>query len=167
MLFISSDSHQGSSYVDHEQFGTFEKYGVTKGMNYYSYYKLVMNTWFTELSRRLNPGEEVDVVTNVMCPGPVNSEIVKEAPWLLRTILKGIFSVVFKAPEQAAQPVVYMCISDEYADKTNEYLHMFNKKRMDEKIYLVEEGKKLWDHTNEVWLRHDPKAKEFQIFQEI
>jgi hypothetical protein len=99
-----------------------------------------------------------------MCPGPVNSEIVKEAPWLLRTILKGIFSVVFKAPEEAAQPVVYMCISEEYADKTNEYLHMFNRKRMDEKIYVEEEGSKLWDHTNEVWLKHDPRGSEFLLF---
>lgn len=166
MLFISSDSHQGSSFVDHDQFGTFEKYGVTKGMNYYSYYKLVMNTWFTELSRRLNPNGTVDVVTNVMCPGPVNSEIIKEAPWLLRNILRGIFSIIFKAPEEAAQPVLYMCISEEYADKTNEYLHMFNKKRMDEKIYIEEEGSKLWKHTNEVWLKHDPRAAEFLIMND-
>jgi NAD(P)-dependent dehydrogenase (short-subunit alcohol dehydrogenase family) len=163
MLFISSDSHQGSSYVDHEQFGTYEKYGVTKGMNYYSYYKLVMNTYFTELSRRLNPGDHIDVVTNVMCPGPVNSNIIKEAPWLLRKMLQGIFSIIFKSPEKAALPVVYMCISPDYADRTNQYLHMFNEKRMDEKIYIPEEGIKLWDHTYEVWQKYDERAGDYLI----
>ncbi|MEJ2006331.1 MAG: SDR family NAD(P)-dependent oxidoreductase [Cyclobacteriaceae bacterium] len=166
MLFISSDSHQGSSYIDHEQFGTFESYGVTKGMNYYSYYKLVMNTYFTELSRRLNKNGPVDVVTNVMCPGPVNSEIIKEAPWLLQKMLKGIFSIVFKAPEEAALPVVYMCLSPDFADRTNTYLHMFNEKRMDEKIYIPEEGRKLWIHTYEVWQKYDDRANDFMILKE-
>ncbi len=163
LLFISSDSHQGSSFIDHEQFGTYEKYGVTKGMNYYSYYKLVLNTYATELSRRLNPGPSPDVIVNVMCPGPVNSKIIKEAPWLLRKILGGIFSVVFKSPEDAAQPAVYMCISEDYAGRTNEYLHMFNVKRMDEKIYIPEEGSKLWDHTYQVWQQYDPRAKDYLI----
>ncbi len=163
MLFISSDSHQGSSFIDHEQFGTFEKYGVTKGMNYYSYYKLVLNTFATELSRRLNPENTLDVPVHVMCPGPVNSEIIKEAPWVLRKILGGIFTIIFKSPEAAAQPAVYMCLSKDYGQCTNEYLHMFNKKRMDEKIYLPEEGEKLWDHTLEVWEKHDPEAKKYFV----
>nr|WP_255647390.1 SDR family NAD(P)-dependent oxidoreductase [Fulvivirga sedimenti] len=166
LLFISSDSHQGSSYIDHEQFGTYEKYGVTKGMNYYSYYKLVLNTYATELSRRLNHEGDIDVIVNVMCPGPVDSKIIKEAPWLLRKILGGIFSIVFKSPEDAAQPAVYMCISEDYAGKTNEYLHMFNVKKMDEKIYIPEEGKKLWDHTYQVWQQYDPMAINYLILAE-
>ena len=166
MLFISSDSHQGSSYIDHEQFGTYEKYGVTQGMNYYSYYKLVLNTYATELSRRINRRENLEVIVNVMCPGPVNSAIIKEAPWILRKILGGIFSIVFKAPEAAAQPAVYMCISKDYAGRTNEYLHMFNEKRMDEKVYIPEEGAKLWNHTMDVWRKHDPAADQFMILME-
>ncbi len=163
ILFISSDSHQGSSHVDHEQFGTYEEYGITRGMNYYSYYKLVLNTWATELSRRLNPGPHPDIPVNVICPGPVHSEIIKEAPWLLRMILGSIFSVIFKAPRKAALPAVYMCLSRDFESTTNQYLHMFNRKKMDEKVYLPEEGRKLWDHSNEVWARHDPLAEEFMI----
>ena len=53
VLFISSDSHQGSSYIDFEQFGKYENYGVSKGISYYSYYKLVLNTLAVEYSRRL------------------------------------------------------------------------------------------------------------------
>jgi NAD(P)-dependent dehydrogenase (short-subunit alcohol dehydrogenase family) len=146
IIFISSDSHQGSSLVDYEEFGKFIEYGVSKGMEYYSYYKLVANTYFTELSRRLN-NDKIDVAVNIICPGPVNTNIVKEAPWLLRKMLRGIFYFIFKSPENAAKAVVYMAVSDDYEGKTNEYLHMFNRKEMDPKVYITEEGSKLWDKT--------------------
>lgn len=162
ILFISSDSHQGSSFIDYQQFGKFESYGITKGMNYYSYYKLIANTYFTELSRRLNK-TTLDVAVNVMCPGPVHSNIIKEAPWVLRKILGGIFFLVFKSPAKAAQPILYMTLSEEFRGKTNEYFHMFNSKRMDEKVYLEEEGIKLWDQTFEVLAKHDPKMPEYDV----
>ena len=165
ILFISSDSHQGSSFIDYDQFGTFEKYGVTQGMNYYSYYKLVANTYFTELSRRINK-DGLDVIVNVMCPGPVYSNITKEAPWILRKILRGIFFLVFKSPEKAAQPVLYMTLSPDYSGRTNEYLHMFNQKKMDEKIYVEEEGSKLWDASFDLWNKHDQRAGEYQILRD-
>lgn len=162
IIFVSSDSHQGSSYVDYDEFGEYIDYGISKGMEYYSYYKLVANTFFTELSRRLNR-DELDVIVHVICPGPVNSNIVKEAPWLLRNILRGIFYFIFKSPAEAARPVVYMAISDDYNDKTNEYLHMFNSKKMDPKIYEEKEGNKLWTRSFELWQSIDPKALKVDI----
>ena len=89
----------------------------------------------------------------------MNSNIVKEAPFLLRIILKGIFTIIFKSPAKACLPVVYMAISPDYEGKTNEYLHMFRVKRMDEKVYFPEEGEKLWDRSIELWKQLDPKAK--------
>jgi NAD(P)-dependent dehydrogenase (short-subunit alcohol dehydrogenase family) len=162
ILFISSDSHQGSSYVDYEEFGRYIPYGVSKGMEYYSYYKLVANTYFTELSRRLNH-DGIDVGIHVICPGPVNTNIVKEAPWLLRKILRGIFSIIFRSPRKAALPVVYMAVSSDYAGKTNEYLHMFKPKKMDPKIYEPDEGAKLWDRSMKLWHDIDSKAISLDI----
>jgi NAD(P)-dependent dehydrogenase (short-subunit alcohol dehydrogenase family) len=154
IIFISSDSHQGSSAVDYNVFGKFEKYGVTKGMNYYSYYKLVLNTYAVELSRRLNK-DDLRVNVHVICPGPVNTNIVREAPWLLRKMLKGIFYLFFKSPENAAKAVIYMAISDKYGKSTGAYMHMFNEKMMDEKCYFPEEGEKLFDQSIDVWKRVD------------
>jgi hypothetical protein len=94
----------------------------------------------------------------VICPGPVHSNIIKEAPWLLRNVLGAIFSVVFRSPEVAARPVVYMSISEDYADNTAKYLHMFNPKEMDAKVYIPEEGKKLWDHSESLWRKLDTGA---------
>lgn len=157
ILFISSDSHQGSSFIDFEEFGLYFNYGVSKGMNYYSYYKLVLNTLAIEFSRRLN-AEKVKYGVNVICPGPVNTNIIKEAPWILRMILGGIFSIIFKKPADAARAVVYMAISPDYEGKTEEYLHMFNRKRMDDKIYIPAEGKKLWEASQKLWESIDQKA---------
>jgi len=155
LIFISSDSHQGASSVDYNEFGRYFEYGVSKAISNYSYFKLVLNTYAMELSGRLNQ-HGVRLSVNVVCPGPVHSNIVKEAPWLLRMVLKGIFRVIFKSPAKAAMPVVYMALSEDYAGTTGEYLHMFNPKKMDPKVYDPEEGKKLWDRSMELLSRIDP-----------
>ena len=158
VIFISSDSHQGSSYIDYDEFGRYLDYGVSKAIANYSYFKLVLNTYATELSRRVNK-DGFKAGINVICPGPVNSNIVKEAPLLLRIILKGIFTIIFKSPSKACKPVVYMAISPDFEGRTNEYLHMFRPKKMDFKIYIPEEGSKLWERSVEVWKQVDPLAR--------
>ena len=160
LIFISSDSHQGATYIDYEEFGRYFEYGVSKAISNYSYFKLVLNTFAVELSKRIN-GEEVRLSINVICPGPVHSNIVKEAPWLLRMILKGIFWIVFRSPSKAALPVVYMALSPDYEGCTNEYLHMFNPKKMDPKVYEPAEGQKLWDRSTELLKEIDPGHKEY------
>lgn len=157
ILFISSDSHQGSSAIDYSEFGRYFDYGVSKGIGYYSYYKLVLNTFAVELSRRLNK-ERHRVGVHVICPGPVNSEITKEAPPLLHKVLKSIFRLFFKSPKEAALPVVYLAASKDLEGKSGEYMHMFKSKRMDEKCYDPEEGAKLWDASIELWARLDSRA---------
>jgi NAD(P)-dependent dehydrogenase (short-subunit alcohol dehydrogenase family) len=164
VIFISSDSHQGSSYVDYNEFGRYFDYGVSKAIANYSYFKLLLNTYATELSRKVNSagiyaGAGIHAGVNVICPGPVNSNIVKEAPLVLRLILRSIFSVIFKSPKKACRPVVYMAISPDYEGKTNEYLHMFRHKKMDPKVYIPEEGAKLWDRSVELWKKIDPLAR--------
>jgi NAD(P)-dependent dehydrogenase (short-subunit alcohol dehydrogenase family) len=157
IIFISSDSHQGSSYIDYDEFGKFLDYGPSKGINNYSYYKLILNTYAVELSRRVNR-EDVNVGINVICPGPVHSEIIKEAPRLLYLTLKSIFRFVFRSPAKAALPVAYMSVSADYENKTAEYLHMFRYKKMDPKCYEEQEGEKLWDASEALWKSVDSKA---------
>ncbi len=157
IIFISSDSHQGSSRIDFDEFGKYFDYGVTKGMNYYSYYKLVLNALAIELNRRLKAAE-IPCDCNVICPGPVHSNIIKEAPWLLRVILGSIFRIIFKKPGDAAKPVIYMAVSPDFERKSGAYLHMWNPRQMDEKVYLEEDGRKLWDASTAVWKSVDPLA---------
>jgi NAD(P)-dependent dehydrogenase (short-subunit alcohol dehydrogenase family) len=149
IVLVSSDSHRGASAIDWNEFGTFVDYGVNKGIHNYSYFKLVLNTFGAELARRLAPGGRVDVAVQVVCPGPVNSDIVRDAPLWLRAILKGIFRVAFRSPERAAKPVAYLCTAPEFERETGRYLHMFIPKRMDEKCYDAAEGARLWERSVE------------------
>jgi NAD(P)-dependent dehydrogenase (short-subunit alcohol dehydrogenase family) len=157
VLFISSNSHQGSSAIDFEQFGKLNQYGVSKGISYYSYYKLVLNTLAVEFGKRLN-NKKIAAPVHIICPGPVHSNIIREAPFVLRKILGFIFSLVFRSPAVAAKPVVYMSLAEDYEITTGEYLHMFNPKKMDPKVYEEEEGKKLWEYSLELWKQMDPRA---------
>jgi NAD(P)-dependent dehydrogenase (short-subunit alcohol dehydrogenase family) len=160
IIFISSDSHRGASAIDYDEFGRYFDYGVSKAISNYSYFKLVLNTFATELSRRVNK-EKTVVQINCICPGPVNTNIIREVPFLIRVVLRGIFSIIFRSPAKAATPVIYMASSDDFADKTNQYLHMFIPKQMDEKVYDKKEGKKLWDESEKLWKRLDEKVEIF------
>jgi NAD(P)-dependent dehydrogenase (short-subunit alcohol dehydrogenase family) len=160
VVFISSDSHQSASAIDYAEFGIYNPYGVRKAINNYSYFKLLLNTMATEFSRKLN-GNKIDVEMDVVCPGPVNTDIIREAPLLLRMTLRFIFSIFFQAPSKAAKCVAYLCMSDDFKNKTNVYLHMFNIKKMDQKVYDADEGKRLWHETEKVWKRIDAHAKKY------
>jgi NAD(P)-dependent dehydrogenase (short-subunit alcohol dehydrogenase family)/heat shock protein HslJ len=157
MIYTSSDSHQTASAIDFEAFGVYREYGVNKAIQYYSYYKLVLNTMNTELARRLQgSGQAPDVSVHTFCPGPVNTNIIREAPGPLRAVLRGIFSVAFRTPAQGAMPATYLSCSTDLEGQTNRYLHMLNNKNMDPKVYDAEAGKRLWDASSAIWKRVDP-----------
>ncbi len=158
LIFISSDSHRDASVVDYDEFGHYFDYGVSKAISNYSYFKFVLNTFATELSRRVNKSE-TQVQINSICPGPVNTNIIREVPFPIRIILRGIFSIIFRSPTKAAPPVIYMATSNDFIGKTNQYLHMFIPKRMDEKVYDEKEGKKLWEESAKLWKELDEKAE--------
>lgn len=155
ILFISSDSHRGASAIAWDEFGRYVDYGVNRGIHNYSYFKLVLNTFGAELSRRLAPEGRIDVPVHVMCPGPVDSDIVRDAPLALRAFLKLVFRVFFRSPQVAARPAVYLCVAPEFERETGRYLHMFNPKRMDEKCYDEAAGAMLWDRSVELLRRLD------------
>jgi len=150
IVFTSSDSHRNSDPIDFDELGEWQEYGVNGGISRYSYYKLVLNTFATELSRRLNPGGTTDVAVHAVCPGPVNTNIVRDAPPLLRAFLRFIFTFTFQSPEKAAPPLVYMAGAVEEEGKTNEYLHMMTRRPMDEKCYDPVAGRLLWEKTEKV-----------------
>jgi len=157
ILFISSDSHQGASAIDWSEFGEYRPFDVNKAINNYSYFKLVLNTFAVELSRRLaggaaeerdgEGGDGPDVAVHAMCPGPVDTNIIREAPLLLKQVMKMVFKVFFRAPEVAAKPSVLMCVAPRFGETTGDYLHMFNEKKMDPKAYDAAEGDRLWERS--------------------
>lgn len=153
IVFTSSDSHRDSDPIDFEELGVFQNYSVNGGISRYSYYKLVLNTFAAELSRRLNPEPQapVDVAVHAVCPGPVNTNIARDAPPLLKLFLKTfIFNLFFQSPAKAAPPLVYMACAREEEGLTTQYLHMMRRREMDEKCYNPEMGRRLWERSEEI-----------------
>jgi NAD(P)-dependent dehydrogenase (short-subunit alcohol dehydrogenase family) len=150
MLYVSSDSHRGASAIDWDELGRYTEHGVNKGIHNYSYFKLVLNTFAMELSRRLAgsaAGGGIDVAVHVMCPGPVDTNIARDAPPALHLALKAMFKLFFRQPVVAAGPAVYMAVDPGYGERTGQYLHMWNPRRMDTKCYDAAAGARLWEHS--------------------
>jgi len=154
ILYVSSDSHRGASAIDWEELGTYYEHGLNKGIHNYSYFKLVLNTFAVELSRRLTGPGRIDVAVHVLCPGPVDTEIVRDAPLPLRVALRGMFKLFFRKPEVAAGPAVYMAADPGYGGRTGQYLHMWNPKRMDAKCYDEAAGRRLWERSAGILREH-------------
>lgn len=160
-IFVSSESHRNPAEFDWTGFGQYQSYDMGKTVELYGYYKLLLTTFAYELSRKMNSTHKPDLLVFALCPGPVNTRIAREAPVLLQPILRLIFAIFFKSPDKAAEPVVYLATSRDVRNKSFDYLHMMKRKEIDWKASDVENGKRLWDRSEDL-------LKEYQIeFQPI
>lgn len=145
IIFVASESHRNPEKFAWEEFGIYKDYKIGKSIELYGYYKLLLTTFSCELARRLNPGGTTRFSVFSMCPGPVNSNIAREAPKLFQPLLKVVFGIFFKSPEKAAVPVLYLAASPDLEGKSFDYLFLMSRKPVDEKASDPGNGKKLWD----------------------
>jgi len=145
IIIVSSESHRNPKEYRWDEFGVYKEYGMGKTVELYGYYKLLLTTFVNELSRRLNPDGKTNFSVFSLCPGPVNSNIAREAPKIFQPLLKVTFSIFFRSPTTAAEPVVYLAASKDLEGKPIDYLFLMSRQEMDEKTVDPENGKKLWD----------------------
>jgi NAD(P)-dependent dehydrogenase (short-subunit alcohol dehydrogenase family) len=143
IIIVSSESHRNASDFEWEKFGRYEEYGIKETVSRYGYYKLFLTTFANELSRRVSV-QNYQIPIRVLCPGPVNSNIAREAPRWMQPILKGVFSLFFKSPQKASDPIMYF-VSENNARKKIDYLFLMQPKAMDEKATDEGNGLKLWE----------------------
>jgi NAD(P)-dependent dehydrogenase (short-subunit alcohol dehydrogenase family) len=93
IIFVSSESHRNPQEFEWDDFGVFKDYSMGKSVERYGYYKLLMTTFSQELSRRLNTNQITHYSSFALCPGPVNSNIAREAPALFQPLMKVIFKI--------------------------------------------------------------------------
>jgi len=129
IVFVTSESHRSADPIDFDRFGEFVDYGLRDGMKQYASSKLHMCTLACELARRLNPSSEVGVSVHALCPGPVASNIAREAPAWLRPVVGAVFGAFFQRPERAAEPAVFLTCSRAIEGRPGVYLHMMREKR--------------------------------------
>ncbi len=150
IIFVSSESHRNPEEFEWDDFGVFKKYSMGKAVERYGYYKLLMTTFSQELSRRLNTNQHTNYSSFALCPGPVNSNIAREAPALFQPLLKVIFKIFFRSPEKASEPVVYLAASKDVEGMANYYLFLMSREDVDQKASNTENGKRLWEMTEDL-----------------
>ncbi|MCK4569875.1 MAG: SDR family NAD(P)-dependent oxidoreductase [Bacteroidales bacterium] len=148
IIFVSSESHRNPKTFDLDGFGIYSEFKIGKVMELYGHYKLLMTTFANELSRRLNPGDITDYSVFALCPGPVNSNIAREAPKIFQPLLKLTFSIFFRSPKKACEPVVYLAASGDVEGKPIDYFFLMSRKEMDSKATDPANGKMLWDASD-------------------
>ncbi len=145
IVFVASDSHRSAQPIDFARFGTYTEHGMSESMRQYAASKLVLCTYATELSRRLNPGGRVDVAVHALCPGGVATNIVKDAPRLLRPIFNAWLRRFFQSPTEAIGPVVHLCCAPEAGNLTGMYLHMMHRRQVSPDAADPDNGARLWE----------------------
>lgn len=150
IIITSSESHRNPKAFDWGRFGVYQEYGINETVARYAYFKLLLTTFANELSRRLAQSEK-NIVVRSLCPGPVNSNIAREAPGWLQPILKLTFSIFFRSPKKASDPILYFVSEPASAqERPMDYLFLMQRKEMAEKSIDPENGKKLWQKSEEL-----------------
>ncbi len=145
IVFVASESHRSSQQIDFDRLGEFTDYRIKESMKYYGLSKLVLCTYATELSRRLNPDGKPRVAVHALCPGGVASNIARDAPLLLKPVINLLLRCFLQSPEQAVGPVVYLCCSEEAGRATGMYLHLMQRKSVSPAASDPENGTRLWE----------------------
>jgi short-subunit dehydrogenase len=146
-VFVASEAHQSSDPIDFNRFGAFLDYGMKDGMKHYAMSKLHLCTFATELSRRVNPDTQVNVAIHALCPGPIASNIARESPAFIKPILWPIMKLLFRSPEKAAEPVLYLACAADMERRTGVYLHMMREKSMAQMARDTRNGQLLWEKS--------------------
>jgi NAD(P)-dependent dehydrogenase (short-subunit alcohol dehydrogenase family) len=152
IIFVSSESHRNAKEFRWDEFGNYTPFKVGKTVELYGYYKLLLVTYARELSRRMNShGNNFSVFA--LCPGPVNSNIAREAPWLFKPLLRLVFFLFFRSPKKASEPVMYHAASTRQEGKTFDYLFLMERKAIDEKAENPKNGERLWHLSEELLMK--------------
>lgn len=159
IVFTSSEVHRSPETIDFSDVGRFHDYAMKGSMKEYGYTKLLLTIFFKELARRLSVsgssadgdfGGKPDVSVFALCPGPVNSKIARDAPKIVRPLLRLVFSIFFKNPAKAAEPVIYFCCSPDAAGKSGMYLHLMTEKETAPLTLDPENGRRLWEASEKL-----------------
>ena len=160
IVFIVSETHRAADSIDFGDFGAFTNYGLKDGLKYYALSKLHLCTYAQELSRRLNPEGEVRIAVNSLCPGAVDSDLMREAPWFLKPLLQPAKRLLFAAPGKAVAPVAHACCAEDMGRRSGVYLHLMREKEMSSPAMDASAGARLWRESEALLTRHPRPGEE-------
>ncbi len=149
IIFVASESHRNPEKFNWQDFGKYIPHSIGKTVELYGYYKLLLVSFAHELSLRLN-ADKTNISVFSLCPGPVNSNIAREAPAVFKPLLRLVFGIFFRSPKKASEPLVYLSASRDMEGKAFDYLFLMDRKPIDGKASDQSNGKKLWQLSEEL-----------------
>ena len=133
IIAVSSEAHRSAPPIDMARFGAFQRHGVSGAMKQYGHTKLALSLMIRELSKQLTAADGTPEISVFhMCPGPINSSIARDAPALMRPLIKGMMNTFFPSPEKAARPVIHLACAPDMDGKTGDYMHLMRFKQPSE-----------------------------------
>ena len=120
---------------------------VFNAMERYAFSKLLLTTFSHELARR------VPCTIKDVCPGPVASEIARDAPWPLGDLTLVGMWLTFPSPSDAALPIVERLLADKTADV---HYHMSEVRAAGSHAQDAAVGEWLWKQTAELLRTRQP-----------
>ena len=139
VVTVSSKLHKAGE-IDFDVFKGYEKYNSQSA---YNGSKLANVLFGIELARQL---EGTGVTSNVLHPGAVSTDLIRDLPWLLRKII----GMIFISPEKGALSNIMLASDPVLAETTGKYydqceLTDYSPKADDDLLC-----KKLWDVSAEL-----------------
>lgn len=128
IVFVSSETHRSGTPIDFDTLGEPVEYSAMGSIAQYGHSKLVMTAWLQALARRLKSEQGVDVAVHALCPGPINSNIARDAPKAFKPVLGVVMGILFASPEKACEPVVYLATAKSLEGRSAVYLHLMTEK---------------------------------------
>lgn len=140
IVVVASEAHRSAPGLELDKLKLVEPYDMSESTARYGWTKLLLLTFTRELGRRYP-----DVGVFALCPGPVASNIAREAPAIARPFAKLFFLLFFQKPEKAAVPVVYLASSPRIEGQSETYQFLMRRRPPSETADSVENGKLLWE----------------------
>lgn len=144
IIFVASESHRNPKEFDLSNFGAYKDFGFSETVSIYGINKMFLISFAIELQKRIP-----NYYVRALCPGPVNTNIAREAPSVLKPLLRAIFGVFFRSPDTACEPVVFFSAESNPKDGFD-YLFLMSKVETDEKVRNEENAKLLWSKSEEL-----------------
>ena len=160
IVFVASESHRSSHVVDFGRLGEFTDYRMKDSLKYYGISKLLLCMYATELSRRLNPDDMVEVAVHAMCPGGIASNIARDAPVLLKALVNPLMRHFLQSPEEAVAPAIYLCCAEAAGSATGMYLHLMQEKSVLPDASDPENGSQIVGTPVQDWWRNHGSGTE-------
>lgn len=136
VITVTSMLHKRGQ-LDFESFTGAEKYSAQTA---YNQSKLANVLFAVELAHRL---EGTGVTSNCLHPGGVNTDIVRDLPWLLRKLL----GLVFISVEKGSQTTIMLASDADLQDVSGQY---YNQGKLDKPAALANDAdlrQQLWDYS--------------------